>query len=134
MFLILSSCFMVFGYKMVKIGHNAGSSVLTVEGVGSGSFDPTKMSSWHFDARFPLIAPNAGGICPGNIYNANCVNNGDTDWNCFFGGWDGVSSCHDSVSVSVTENSFRTMNPHVPVVASGTMKHGQCMVLCWQLC
>jgi hypothetical protein len=75
---------------MIKIGSRAGHTV-TIEGVGSGAFDPKKMASWHYDARFPLVAAKAGGDCPdlgGNIYNANCVQNGGTDWNCFFGGWD----------------------------------------------
>ena len=57
---------------------------------------------------------------PRNIYNANCVNNGRDDWNVFYGGWDGVDSCHDSVSVSVTEDSFATMNAHVPVISTGS--------------
>ena len=107
---------------MKKTGHNPHSTLLQISGVGSTAFDPARFSSWHFDQRLPLIHAKPGGHCPdvrGNIYNANCVNNGETDWNCFFGGWDGVDSCHDSVSVSVTENSFATMNAHVPVIATG---------------
>ena len=91
--------------------------------MGSGVFSPSKMSTWHFDMRFPLLPPNPGGSCPGNIYNGNAVNNGNNTWNVYFGGWDGVSSCHDSVSVSVTEDSFNTMNPHAPMVATGSDMH-----------
>lgn len=111
------------GFSITKTGHRQHSSTLEVAGVGGGTFDVERFSSWHYDARSPLIHANAGGDCPdaqGNIYNANCVNNGETDWNIFFGGWDGVDSCHDSVSVAVTGDSFATVNPHVPVIATGT--------------
>ena len=108
-----------------KTGHRPQSTTVQISGVGSGAFNPARFSSWHFevDQRFPLIHAKPGGHCPdtqGNIYNANCVNNGERDWNVFFGGWDGVDSCHDSVSVSVTEDSFATMNAHVPVIGTGS--------------
>ena len=51
------------------------------------------------------------------------VSNGPGGWNIYFGGWDGVSSCHDSVSVSVTENNFATLNPHFPMIATGAAIH-----------
>jgi hypothetical protein len=110
----------------VKVGHRPLSQDVMIAGIGSGVFDPAKLSSWNFDERFPLLEAKPGGHCPdakGNIYNANCVNNGETDWNCFYGGWDGVDSCHDSVSVSVTEDAFKTMGTHTSVVATGSMIH-----------
>ena len=65
------------GPTITRVGSQpAGSTTLRVDGVGSGAFDPSRFSSWHHDARFPLIAPKEGGTCPGNIYNANCVANG----------------------------------------------------------
>ena len=110
--------------SITRAGHQPpDSATLLIKGVGAGPFSPTRFSSWHYDARFPLIPPNPGGKCPGNIYNANCVWNGATDWNIFFGGWDGVSSCHDSVSLAVTGDSFETINAHVPAVATESMIH-----------
>lgn len=116
----------VRGATIFKTGTRQGSSTVQVAGVGSAAgpgFNPAQFSSWHFDERYPLIHAKPGGRCPdsaGNIYNANIVANGETDWNVFFGGWDGVNLCHDSVSLSVTSDSFITMNAHVPVIATGT--------------
>jgi hypothetical protein len=110
----------------VKVGHRPLGQDLVIAGIGSGAFDPAKLSSWNYDERFPLLEAKPGGRCPdahGNVYNANCINNGETDWNCFYGGWDGVDSCHDSVSVSVTNDAFKTMGTHTPVVATGSMIH-----------
>lgn len=110
----------------MRVGHRPLAQDVIVTGIGSGVFEPTKLSSWNYDSRSPLLEAKPGGHCPdakGNIYNANCVNNGETDWNCFYGGWDGVNSCHDSVSVSVTEDTFKTMGAHTPVVATGSMIH-----------
>eukprot|EP00750_Incisomonas_marina_P014026 INCI17587.1.p1 GENE.INCI17587.1~~INCI17587.1.p1 ORF type:complete len:204 (+),score=24.08 INCI17587.1:112-723(+) len=121
---ILSFAHLTAGsWTFTKVGHDPTTQAeFTVKGVGAGLFDPAKISNWVHDARAPLIAPNAGGSCPGNIYAANAVVNGGAV-NVYFGGWDGVSSCHDSVSVAVTDDDFATINPHVPVVATGSMVH-----------
>ena len=95
---------------------------IRVSGVGSGLFDPGRIAHWLADERSPLIAPRAGGSCPGNIYNPTVVRNGGA-WNVYFGGWDGVSSCHDSVSVTVTEDNFASFGAHVPMIATGTCQH-----------
>lgn len=133
---LLPAVLRVGGMSITKVGSRppvgAEANVITVEGVGSLPFDPAKMKTWHYEesARSPLLTAqppaNRTHSCPdpgGNIYNANCVNNGMTDWNCFFGGWDGVASCHDSISLTVTGNSFTSLNRHVPAVATGTMWH-----------
>lgn len=100
------------------------SRAFTVENVGASTFDPTRMSHWVYDERYPLYAAKAGGTCNRNIYNANVVQNGAATWNVYFGGWDGVSSCHDSVSIVVTEDAFATASqPHVPQIATGSMMH-----------
>jgi hypothetical protein len=41
----------------------------------------------------------------------------------YFGGWDGISSCHDSVSITVTEDTFQSLNPHDPMIATGAVWH-----------
>jgi hypothetical protein len=105
-----------------KVGNDGARDSLTLKGVGAGAFDPARMSNWLHDIRAPLIAPNPGGTCPGNIYAASAVDNGGAV-NVFFGGWDGVSSCHDSVSVAVTADDWQTFGLHVPVVATGGEKH-----------
>lgn len=114
-------------WSFVKNSNGGAPGMVTVHGVGAGPFDPALMANWLRDQRAPLIAPRAGGskghpvphLCPGNIYNANAVDNGGAV-NVFFGGWDGVSSCHDSISVAVTEDDFETFGEHVPVIATGS--------------
>lgn len=112
----------VINWKFAKVGSGGGEGRLTVKGVGAGPFDPTRIANFVPDARAPLIAPKEGGSCPGNIYNANAVVNGGAV-NVFFGGWDGVSSCHDSVSVAVTMDNFQSVGEHSPVVATGDRMH-----------
>lgn len=102
-----------------RIGTNKGSTDIQMNGVESGMFDPVKMTNFHYDSRYPLISPNVGGSCPGNIYNPSAVNNGGDLWNVYFGGWDGVSQCHDSVSIVVTDDAFTSLNPHYPMIATG---------------
>ena len=115
--------------SIVRIGHdpNITDGFVRVENVGAGTFNPAWFGSsggnWVFDSRYPLLSAKPGGSCNHNIYNANCVQNGMTTWNCYFGGWDGVSSCHDSISISVTEDSFGTMNEHEPMIRTGSMMH-----------
>eukprot|EP01088_Endostelium_zonatum_P018451 TRINITY_DN5930_c0_g1_i1.p1 TRINITY_DN5930_c0_g1~~TRINITY_DN5930_c0_g1_i1.p1 ORF type:complete len:418 (-),score=61.29 TRINITY_DN5930_c0_g1_i1:53-1306(-) len=122
--LVLCMCVeMGWSYTFTKVGTNQGQTYIEMRGVGSGIFNASKLSNWQFDIRRPLISPNAGGSCPHNIYNPNVVNNGASNWNIYFGGWDGVSSCHDSVSVTVTPDNFTTFNPHDPIIATGSVIH-----------
>jgi hypothetical protein len=112
-------------FSKTSSGGGAAAGTLTLSGVGAGPFDPSRVSNWLRDERAPLIAPRATpakGFCPGNIYAASAVNNGGAV-NVFFGGWDGVSSCHDSVSVAVTEDDFENFGAHVPAVATGAEMH-----------
>ena len=109
-------------FSKISSGGGAAAGTLTLSGVGAGPFDPSHCANWLRDERAPLIAPRAAGSCPGNIYAASAVNNGGAV-NVFFGGWDGVSSCHDSVSVAVTENDFESFGGHVPAVATGAEMH-----------
>ena len=69
--------------------------------IGSDTFNISKLSNWHYDIRFPLINPQNTGNYQ-NIYAANIVNNGETNWNIYFGGWDGLSTPHDCVSITVS--------------------------------
>jgi hypothetical protein len=111
--------------SFVKTGHlDPGSTSLRIDNVGSGNFDPSKFTNWVPDIRSPLVNPQNNGSCPQNIYNPSIVANGDAGaYNVFFGGWDGVSSCHDSVSLVVTEDNFKTFGPHVPVIQTGGAMH-----------
>ena len=110
-------------YSFVKVGSNPGQTTIQMNNIGSGSFEPNKIFNWVYESRSPLINPNNGGSCPHNIYNPSIVNNGATNYNIYFGGWDGVSSCHDSVSITVTPDNFMSFNPHVPQIATGSVIH-----------
>lgn len=109
-------------WKFSKTGNDGRGGAFTVTGVGAGAFAPALLKNWVFDMRFPLMAPQGGGGCR-NIYAANVVSNGPGCFNAYFGGWDGVASCHDSVSVAVTETNFATINQHVPQIATGADVH-----------
>ena len=113
--------------RCVRQSNSTSERAIRVHGVQDRRpFDPLRMSSWLPDERAPIIQPNTctgPGCCPGNIYNPSAVNNGDTCWNVYFGGWDGVRTCKDSVSVAVTVDSFASIHPHVPMIATGTCQH-----------
>jgi len=106
--------------KFAKTGSGTGSRI-TVNGVTAGPFDPSKVSNWQYDSRFPMIPSKGGGTCNQNIYNANAVKSGGA-WNVYFGGWDGVS-CHDEISVTVTLDRFQSFNPHAKQIEHGSVKH-----------
>jgi hypothetical protein len=114
---------LVFCGRFRKVGSNPGANTIQVNNIGSDAFDPRKLSNWQYEARFPLIPPHNTGSCPKNIYNANCVHNGGATWNIYFGGWDGVSSCHDSVSIVVTEDTFQSFGNHYPTIKTGSVIH-----------
>ena len=109
--------------SFTKIGNNNAPNMFRINGIGADKFNPNKMSNWHYDYRFPLIAAKESGSCPKNIYAPSAVNNGESTWNIYFGGWDGVSSCHDSISVTVTEDAFISFNPHFSQIATGNEMH-----------
>eukprot|EP01084_Bolivina_argentea_P113304 201961_1 len=113
----------IIAQSFTKVGNNGKANVIQINGIGADEFNPNKMSNWHYEYRFPLIAAKNSGTCPKNIYAPSIVNNGATTWNIYFGGWDGVSSCHDSVSVTVTEDTFTTLNPHESQIATGNEMH-----------
>ena len=102
-----------------KIGNNGNLNSIQINNIGSDIFNISKLNNWHYDIRFPLITPQTTGKYQ-NIYSPNIVNNGDTNFNVYFGGWDGVQSPHDSVSITVTPNTFNTFNPHYSQIESGT--------------
>jgi hypothetical protein len=109
-------------WTFTKLGTDPSSpDQLSIHGVAAGAFDPSKMKNFVRDVRAPLLRANPGGDCPGNIYAANVVNNGAI--NVYFGGWDGVSACHDSISIAVSDDDWRTFNPHQQVVATGGEDH-----------
>ena len=105
-----------------KVGNGSQGSAFTIQGVGAGAYSPLLFKNFLHDARFPLMAPQGSGRCR-NIYAANVVNNGPGCFNVYFGGWDGVASCHDSVSVAVTETNFASINAHVPQISTGSDEH-----------
>ena len=89
-------------------------------------FHPSDAMSFLPDDRQPFIEPNActgSGCCPGNIYNPSVVNNGEKTWNVYFGGWDGVKVCKDSISVAVTSDDWASLNPHAPMLGTGSCQH-----------
>ena len=89
-------------------------------------FHPSDTMSFLPDDRTPFIEPNTctgTDCCPGNIYNPSVVNNGERTWNVYFGGWDGVKICKDSISVAVTTDYWASVNPHVPMVSTGSCQH-----------
>ena len=104
--------------SFTKIGNNGNTNTIQINDIGSDKFNTTKMSNWHYDFRYPLIPPLRTGKYQ-NIYAPSIVNNGATNFNIYFGGWDGVNSPHDSVSITVTPNLFNTFNPHYPQIATG---------------
>ena len=86
--------------------------------VGSGNFDPGKLSVWHNDVRRPLIAPGAGQ----NIYAPTVVANGSGNWNIYFGGWD-HTRINDEVSITNSPDNFLTFGSHSLMVTHGEFSH-----------
>jgi len=104
-------------YASLNFVSNNGASLQNeIRNVGSGAFNPSKISNWNFDYRMPLIAPGAGN----NIYAPSVVYNGA--WNVYFGGWDAVA-VHDQVSITVSSDNFLTFGTHYVQVANGVFNH-----------
>ena len=126
----LLSLHVAHGMRMRRVGAENvtdDGNVLKIIGVRNDRpFHPSDAMSFLPEDRTPLIRPNTctgTGCCPGNIYNPSVVNNGVHTWNVYFGGWDGVKTCKDSISVAVTTDDWASINPHVPMVATGSCQH-----------
>lgn len=105
-------------YSIINfVGNNGISLQNEIRNVGSGIFDPNKLSNWNFDYRSPLLAPNAGN----NIYAPNIVYNNGA-WNIYYGGWDYVA-VHDQVSITVSLDSFLTFGARYIQIANGVFHH-----------
>ncbi|MDQ0110044.1 hypothetical protein J2T02_005192 [Chitinophaga terrae (ex Kim and Jung 2007)] len=102
------------------IGNNSVYQQNEIRNVGSGTFNPAKMSNWNYDERNPIIAAQPGGNS--NVYAPSIQANGGA-WNVYFGGWDGTTDGHDRISVTVTNDNFLTFNPHALMIDNGVMIH-----------
>lgn len=102
------------------LGNNSIYQQNEIRNVGSGAFNPNRISNWNYDARSPIITANTGGNS--NIYAPNIVSNGGA-WNIYFGGWDGTTDGHDRISVTVSNDNFLTFNPHALMINNGVMIH-----------
>ncbi len=91
-----------------------------IRNVGSGTFNPNKITNWNYDERNPIIVAQPGGNS--NIYAPSIQANGGA-WNVYFGGWDGTTDGHDRISVTVTNDNFLTFNPHALMIDKGVMIH-----------
>jgi len=107
--------------RFVWIGNNGAPNKIEIRNVGSGPFNPIAISNWHYDSRYPLIQANPGGNS--NIYAPSIVKNGATNWNIYFGGWDGTSSGHDEISIVNTQDNFETYKPHYTMIRHGDYDH-----------
>lgn len=65
-----------------------------IRNVGSGTFNPNKITNWNYDDRNPIIVAQAGGNS--NIYAPSIQANGGA-WNVYFGGWDGTTDGNDRI-------------------------------------
>ncbi len=96
--------------KFVHLGTNTDTNLFEVRNIGSGAFDPSRMSNWVFDQRRPLITAN-------NIYAPSIVKNNGT-WNIYFGGWND-SAQNDKVYLLNSQDDFLTFqNPTGPLTES----------------
>lgn len=102
------------------LGNNNTYQQNEIRSVGSGAFNPNKISNWNYDARNPIITANTGGNS--NVYAPNVVSNGGA-WNIYFGGWDGTTDGHDRISITVSNDNFLTFNPHALMISNGVMVH-----------
>jgi hypothetical protein len=108
------------GYNTFNfVGNNGVSQENEIRNVGSGSFNPNKLSNWNYDYRNPIMTAQSGGNS--NIYAPNVVYNGA--WNIYFGGWDGTTDGHDRVSISVSYDNFLTFGAHSVMIDKGVMNH-----------
>jgi hypothetical protein len=94
----------------VHLGTNTDANLFEVRNIGSGAFNPNRMSNWVFDQRRPLITAN-------NIYAPSIVKNNGA-WNIYFGGWND-SNQNDKVYLLNSQDDFLTFqNPTGPLTES----------------
>lgn len=109
------------GYGNFQFVENNGVSQQNeIRNVGSGSFDPNKLTNWNYDIRNPIITAVPGGNS--NIYAPSIVANGGA-WNIYFGGWDGTTDDHDRISITVTNDNFLTFGTHYVMIDNGVFNH-----------
>lgn len=108
------------------LGNNNTYQQNEIRSVGSGAFNPNKISNWNYDARNPIITANTGGNS--NVYAPNVVSNGGA-WNIYFGGWDGTTDGHDRISITVSNDNFLTFNPHALMISNGVMVHSNLLAV-----
>ena len=102
------------------VGNDGSSNRAQIRSVGSGAFNPSKIGNWNYDARNPILAPNAGSGLR-NIYAPSIVYNGA--WNVYFGGWDNVTTGNDEVYVTTSYDNFATFGSHVKMISHGAFTH-----------
>lgn len=93
---------------------NNGKIYNEIHNVGSGSFDPNKISNWNYDHRRPLLSGH-------NIYAPSIVFNGA--WNIYFGGWLNKNDVKDRVYIRTTYDTFNTFQEPVQQIFSMTYEH-----------
>jgi len=80
-----------------------------------------QLGHWDYDVRGVVLAPKAGGL--GNIYAPMAVNTGGSNWNVYFGGWDGTNDQSDRLSMTTTGDDFKTFGAHKLIVDKGSFIH-----------
>jgi len=73
-------------------------------------------------SAIPLFPPNPAALVT-KISTTRISSKNGGAWNIYFGGWDGVSSCHDSVSITVTLDRFASFGPHESQIYTGNAIH-----------
>ncbi len=99
--------------KLIFKENNKDSIYNEIQNVGSGSFDPNKISNWNHDYRRPLLDAH-------NIYAPNIVNNGA--WNIYFGGWLG-EQVEDRVYIRTSYDDFETFQGPQQIIYSNRYEH-----------
>jgi hypothetical protein len=105
--------------KMRFVSNQGSLAKVQVQGsVGSGSFNPSKLSVWHRDVRYPLFTADQGGD---NIYAANVVDNSGV-WQVYFGGWNNTI-LHDRIWMKTSSDDFGTLPAATMVFSNGAYYH-----------
>ncbi len=99
-------------------GNDATPGRVLIDGVGAGTFDPTKLANMVPDVRQPLIPARPGTYQ--NIYGANAHRVGDR-WRIYFGGWNGVEDPVDEIWLTGTDD-WLSFDEHQSVISHGEVK------------
>lgn len=109
-------------FEHFKFNGNDGSALVNrIYNAGSGTFNPSKLTNWTEDERYPLIYANVNYTLQ-NIYAPSIVKNGIA-WNIYYGGWDAVTQQQDNIYVTVTLDNFSTFGTHTKIIDHGAMVH-----------